>query len=112
MIDPYPRELTDDLTPLAEPDPLVRAVNRLATAVEQLVLNQLDNRPQAVQVAPQRPQVLQPLPAVTTVAAKPPCPFHGIDKVQSSTKFAGFYCTAKDASKPRGYCDWQFRTQA
>jgi hypothetical protein len=110
MIDPYPRELTDDLTPLAEPDPLVRAINRLAQAIEQQVLATLDNRPQPVQVAPQRPQALAPLPAVTVVAAKPPCPVHGIDKVSPSSKFPGFYCTAKDASKPRGFCDWTLRT--
>lgn len=112
MIDPYPPELlADDLTPLAEPDPMVRAINRLAQAVEQNTLALLD-RSQPVQNAPQARPNLAPLPAVTTVAQKPPCPKHGIDKVQVSSKFAGFFCTAKDDQGPRGYCAWQFRTQA
>lgn len=112
MIDPYPPQLLEtDLAP-TEPDPLVRAINRLAQAIEQQVLAQLDNRPQSAPQAPQRPQALAPLPAVTTVAAKPPCPKHGLDKVQPSNKFPGFFCTAKDEQGPRGYCAWQFRTQA
>lgn len=116
LIDPYPEDLAEDLTPLAEPDPLVRAVNRLAQAVEQNTLALLDRAQPAV-VAPQtqRP-ALAPLPAVTIVAQKPPCPHHGIDKVQESRQFAGFFCSAKASpgqpQNARGYCTWQFRTQA
>ena len=81
MIDPYPAELMDtDLTPTAEPDPLVRAINRLAQAIEQQVLATLDNRPQPLQNAPQAPTGLAPLPPVQIVAAKPSCPYHGPDK--------------------------------
>jgi hypothetical protein len=114
MIDPYPSQLMEtDLTPTTEPDPLVRAINRLAQAIEQQVLATLD-RPVAQQNAPQAPAqarpALAPLPAVTVVAQKPPCPAHGIEKVQSSTKFPGFFCTAKDPNGPRGYCAWNVRT--
>ena len=134
MIDPYPPTLIDtDLTPAIEPDPTVRALNRLAQAIEQLTLATLDAR-QPVQNAPQRPvnmrqdayaglpeqqaprPALATLPPVTVVAQKPPCPAHGLDKVLESKQFAGFYCAAKAApgqpQNARGYCTWQFRTQA
>jgi hypothetical protein len=87
MIDPYPPELMEtDLTPTTEPDPLVRAINRLAQAIEQQVLATLDRPAQnAPQPAQQARPALAPQPAVTVVAQKPPCPAHGIEKVQSST---------------------------
>ena len=112
MIDPYPAELMDtDLTPTAEPDPLVRAINRLAQAIEQQVLASLDNRPQPAQNAPQAPTGLAPLPPVQIIAAKPSCPYHGPDKVAASTNGqGGFYCQSKASpgqpSNPKGYCTW------
>jgi hypothetical protein len=110
--DPYPAKLADDLeaAPLAPADPLIRAINRLAQAIEQDTLARLHPvASQPVQNVPQGLPAFTPLPPVQTVAQKPPCPVHGIEKVAPSTKFPGFYCTAKDASKPRGFCDWTLK---
>lgn len=96
------------LTPLNDADALTHALNRLATAVEHLTLTILDQKaPAAVQ---QAPAALQALPAVQTVQTTPACPKHGLDRVKPSSKFAGFYCTAKDETGPRGYCGWQARS--
>jgi hypothetical protein len=114
--DPYPESLIDDIEPVAlEPaDPLVRAINRLAQAVEQNTLAILD-RPQPVQNAPQAPPVqrpaLAPLPAVQVVSERPACTWHGSEKVAPSTNGkGGFYCQAKaqpgQPSNPKGYCTW------
>jgi hypothetical protein len=109
--DPYPETLEDvEFSPPTLPaiDPQVVALNRIATALEQLTLAVLD-RPQVPQAATARP-ALAPLPPVQVVADKPSCTKHGPDKVAPSNKFAGFYCTAKDPQGPRGFCGWQFRT--
>ena len=82
---------------------LIRALTRIAVALETS-----GQRAVAPSVPPTRP-ALAPLPPVQTVATTPPCPNHGLDKVKPSTKFAGFYCTAKDPNGPRGYCSWQHR---
>jgi hypothetical protein len=106
--DPYP----DDLAPVdyGAPQPvptfeaeLLRVLNRIAAALEH-------SAPANVTISP--PRALAPLPPVTTVPQKPPCPFHGFDKVQVSTKGSGgFYCSAKAApgqpANARGYCTWQ-----
>lgn len=112
MTDPYPEDLfeSEPLEPVAPIAPeavgqkLVQAINRLAAAIE-------NNPVHAAPSVPARP-ALAPLPPVQTVASTPPCPNHGIEKVKPSTKFPGFYCTAKDPNGPRGYCPWQFRTAA
>ena len=115
IADPYPEDITSDLVPLGEPDPLVRAVNRLAAALEQNTLAILDQRPKVqapVQFGQQLAQTaLAPLPPVQVVQNRPSCPFHGPDKVASSTNGkGGFYCQAKaqpgQPSNPKGYCTW------
>lgn len=107
--DPYPDDLMEGLeTPAPAGDQLVRAMNRLAAAIENATTAFSSQRAAAPSVPPTRP-TLAPLPPVQTVATTPPCPNHGLDKVKPSTKFAGFYCTAKDPNGPRGYCSWQHR---
>lgn len=98
------------LATLTADDTLAKAINRLAQAIEQNTLAMLDQRvgTQAPVVVPAQP--LAALPPVQTVANKPSCPKHGPDKVSPSTKFTGFFCTAKDEAGPRGYCSWQART--
>lgn len=113
--DPYPEHLEDiDDAELgfapSSGDALVRAMTRLAVAIENAT-SAFTSQRQAAPAVPERPP-LAPLPPVQTVATTPPCPNHGLDKVKPSTKFAGFYCTAKDPNGPRGYCPWQFRTAA
>lgn len=111
IADPYPQDLAalDELpaesTVVSDTDRLVRAVNRLAQAVEQNTLAILHPASQGAVARP----ALAPLPPVQNVGQKPQCPFHGIDKVAPSTK-GGFYCQAKAApgqpSNPKGYCTW------
>lgn len=68
MNDPYPADLDAiDFVPNSQ-DPLVRAVNRLAAALEQNTLAILDNRPQQ----PAAPR-LAALPPVQSVSV---CPIH------------------------------------
>ena len=113
IADPYPEDLAalDDLpadaTVVSDNDRLIRAVNRLAQAVEQ-------NTPAilhpARQPAPVGRPALAPLPAVQVVADKPACVWHGPDKVRTSAK-GGFYCTAQPGigqpnTNPKGYCTW------
>lgn len=72
MIDPYPASLVDEpLAPIEPSEPLVRAVNRLAQAVEQNTLALLD-RP----AAPAPPQ-LAALPPVQRVQ-QAVCPIHNV----------------------------------
>jgi hypothetical protein len=73
IADPYPETLAeiDDQPGLPAMDPTVKALNRIAVALEQLVLNQLD-RPQPVQNAPGA--ALTALPPVRTADV---CPIHG-----------------------------------
>jgi hypothetical protein len=77
-LDPYPTDLAaiDDasLGFAPEPDPTVKALNRIATALEQLVLE----RVQPVQNAPRPP--LASLPPVQTTAAPQGgvCPIHNV----------------------------------
>lgn len=94
------------------------ALNRIATALEQIALALIDQRAPSVMlqggsggfVAPtSNVAPLAALPAVQTVQNTPQCPKHGPDRVKPSSKFAGFYCTAKDETGPRGYCSWQAR---
>jgi hypothetical protein len=123
--DPYPKSLDDipftptenTLEPLV-PDGQVKALNRIGLALEQLTVllaDRLQNAPQAPTggfVAPASSVApLAALPPVQTVQAKPPCPFHGPDKVAVSTNGkGGFYCQAKagpgQPSNPKGYCTW------
>ncbi len=69
LTDPYPAELDDTALGFADPDPTVKALNRIATALEQLVLNGMD-----------RPAGLAALPPVRPVAvpaqANGACPIH------------------------------------
>ena len=109
-LDPYPADLAelDDLpanaSVVTDMDRLVRALNRIAVALEGR---------QPVQSAPQRPvaplQALPPVQAVEPVQ-KPPCPYHGLDKVRTSSKGPGFFCSAKamqgQPANDRGYCTW------
>lgn len=111
MIDPYPPELLDTELGVVEPDPLVRAINRLAQAVEQNTLALLDNRPQPFQNATQQRPALTRLPAVQTVASTPPCTYHGTEKVRPSTNGkGGFYCASLASpgqpANAKGYCTW------
>lgn len=72
---PYPETLDDVELGFAPPsDPTVKALNRIATALEQIALNQLD-RPQN---GPGRP--LAALPPVQTVPVQtgPGCPIHNV----------------------------------
>jgi len=116
MIDPYPEELLAEI-PKDAGDPLVNAITRLAQAVEGLAALTRQNAPQAPlpqYVAPAAtPAPLAALPPVQTVAARPACPRHGIDKVAPSKQFQGFYCQAKAAlgepANTRGYCSWSVR---
>lgn len=121
--DPYPEALDDmpfnppatnlNVAASALPsDPLVAAVNRLAQAVEQNTLALLHpvGTPRPPQPVQNAPQGLAPLPPVTVVANKPPCTWHGVDKVRPSSK-GGFYCTAQPGigqpnTNPKGYCTW------
>lgn len=98
------------IAPMNDVDANTKALNRLAQAVEHLTLTLIDQRaPQTVR-PPQAPlAALPPLQPVQVVANAPTCPKHGPDRVKASTKFAGFYCTAKDEQGPRGYCGWQHR---
>lgn len=77
IADPYPESLADidDSSNFIPADPTVKALNRIATALEQLVLNQLDRQP--VQNAPGA--ALTPLPPVRPAAAPQGgvCPIHG-----------------------------------
>lgn len=75
MNDPYPTDLAaiDEQVLGFAPnsaDPAVRALNRIATALEQIALNQMDH-PQT----PQRPQ-LAALPPVQTKGYGGGCPIH------------------------------------
>lgn len=77
ITDPYPETLIDEpLVPVEPADPLVRAVNRLAQAVEQNTLALLDRPGTPVVVAP----TLAALPPVQRTA--PPqggvCPIHNV----------------------------------
>jgi hypothetical protein len=77
MIDPYPADLAklDELPTgagqVTEADRLIRAVNRLAQALEQNTLAILDH-PQPAAHAP-----LTALPPVQTPASNSVCPIHG-----------------------------------
>lgn len=114
IADPYPQDLAalDDLpadaTVVTDADRLIRAVNRLAQALEQNTLAILH----PAQGAPVGRPALAPLPPVQTVGQKPACPFHGPDKVRSSTNGnGGFYCSAQPGmgqpnTNPKGYCTW------
>lgn len=97
------------LSPVNDGDALTKAIHRLAAAVEQNTLAILDQRLPVSTAAPSVVPPLATLPAVQTVASTPACPKHGLDRVKPSSKFAGFYCTAKDETGPRGYCAWQAR---
>ena len=117
--DPYPETL-DDIPFNEDPKRFVNeatpnavttgrdylmALNRIATALERLSgFQPAQNAPQ-----PARP-ALAPLPAVQTVANRPACPLHGVDKVASSKQGPGFYCQAKalpgQPANPKGYCTW------
>lgn len=113
MNDPYPSDLAPvgEFTPVNGPtaivatfeDQVIRVLNRIANALEH-------GAPQPVQNVPQARPNLQPLPPVTQVDQKPPCPFHGFDKVRPSTNGAGgFFCSAKGGNGPtnaKGYCTW------
>ena len=109
--DPYPESLDD--VPFAPPregiDPqsfegeVLRVLNRIAVALE--------GRTVTAQNAPQQPRpALTPLPAVQTVENRPACPYHGVDKVRTSTQGPGFFCSAKamqgQPANPKGYCTW------
>lgn len=77
MIDPYPETLIDEpLAPVEPADQLVRAVNRLAQAVEQNTLALLDRPGTPVVVAP----TLTALPPVQRAAAPQGgiCPIHNV----------------------------------
>lgn len=125
--DPYPADLDDipfnppgTLLGVTSDNALVAAVNRLAQAVEQNTLALLDNAVAASSRAHQpvqnAPQGLAPLPPVVApvqvVAGRPPCPYHGIERVAPSTNGkGGFYCQAKPGigqpnTNPKGYCTW------
>lgn len=117
MNDPYPATLAEiddtslgfapkgNLAPLV-PDGNLAALNRIATALEQIALNLMD-KPVSYQ-PPRAP--LAALPPVQVVGDKPACPHHGLDKVRTSDKGPGFYCSAKaqpgQPQNPRGYCTW------
>jgi len=116
MIDPYPSELLAEI-PKDAGDPLVNAITRLAQAVEAntaaLTRQNAPGPVAASYVAPvATPATLTPLPPVQTVAARPACPFHGIEKVAPSTNGkGGFYCQAKPGigmpnTNAKGYCTW------
>lgn len=115
MNDPYPATLAEiDDTSLGfapasvdgQPSLEVKALNRIATALEQIALNLMD-KPVSYQ-PPRAP--LAALPPVQVVGDKPACPHHGLDKVRTSDKGPGFYCSAKaqpgQPQNPRGYCTW------
>lgn len=75
--DPYPKTLDDvEFAPPATPvqNPEVRALNRIAVALEQLVLTIMDRPTQAA------PQPLSPLPAVRTapIVNTGVCPIHQV----------------------------------
>ena len=77
VADPYPQDLAEvDEAELgfASPDPTVKALNRIATAIEQLVLNGMDHP----QNAPGRPQLaaLPPVAVQAQMAQAGVCPIH------------------------------------
>jgi hypothetical protein len=106
-----PERVYPPLIPLTDQDALVAAMHRLATAVEQLVLEMHDSRltppvgnvPALGQQTMATPPPFQPLPAMNQ--QRPACPRHGLDKVKPSTKGPGFYCTAKENNGK--FCDWR-----
>lgn len=111
IVDPYPQDLASldeaESVVVSDTDRLIRAVNRLAQAVEQNTLAIIHPAPQATVSRP----ALTQLPPVQLVADKPACPFHGPDKVRTSTNGkGGFYCSALaqpgQPSNAKGYCTW------
>lgn len=114
----FPETMYPPLVPLTDGDRLTAAIERLATAVEQLALATIDSKP-VLHVGPatvQVPQNATPIPQanVTQFAPlpqvnpqRPACPRHGVDSVVPSTKRGvAFYCKAKDPNGPRGWCSF------
>lgn len=103
------------LSVVNDADALVKAIHRLATAIEQNTLAILDQRLAPLLPAqtshtspPPNVQPFAPLPAVRTVANTPACPTHGPDGVKVSTKAGvAFFCSRKfDNGK---FCDFVVR---
>lgn len=111
----FPETVYPPLVPLNDSDAMTKAINRLATAIEQLALETHDSRLPVPLVLPQNSQgSLQPQPPIQQFAPlpqvnppRPACPRHGVDSVVPSTKRGvAFYCKAKDPQGPRGWCSF------
>lgn len=79
--DPYPTdlaELDDAALGFAPADPTVKALNRIATALEQIALNQIDRAPQPVQNGPQRLAALPPVQVAAPAPQGGVCPIHNV----------------------------------
>jgi hypothetical protein len=80
VADPYPEtlaEIDDAALGFAPADPTVKALNRIATALEQIALNQLD-RSQPVQNGPQRLAALPPVQVAAPTQTAGVCPIHNV----------------------------------
>ena len=106
-------ETPEALYAITETDAQTKALNRLATAIEQLTLTIIDKGLPANLVATTTVTPLAPLPPVRTnvprqdpVNTRIACPTHGPDKVKvSSKKGTNFYCTGK--MNDGSWCPWR-----